>query len=58
MATRFPSDERVERLRSFPGIGKEEPYRHFTLTRADLAFIDNIGKGGGRGAARRRRSRC
>lgn len=39
----------MERLRSFPDIGKEELIRHFTLTRPDLAFIDNLGRGGGRG---------
>jgi hypothetical protein len=49
MASRFFSDEQMERLRSFPDIGKEELIRHFTLTRTDLAFIDNLGRSGGRG---------
>jgi hypothetical protein len=45
VATRFFSDEQMERLRSFPDIGKEELIRFFTLTLADLAFIDNLGRG-------------
>ena len=40
MATRVFSDEELERLRSFPGISREELIRFFTLTPADVAFID------------------
>lgn len=53
MATQFFSDERMERLRSYPDIGREELIRFFTLTRKDLGFIDNQGRGGGRGPAAR-----
>ncbi|MEO5873897.1 MAG: DUF4158 domain-containing protein [Streptosporangiaceae bacterium] len=47
------SDEQIERLRSFPDIGREELFRHFALTRKDLGFIDKLGRGGGRGPAAR-----
>ncbi len=53
MATQFFSDEQMERLRSYPDIGREELARFFTLTRKDLGFIDNLGRGGGRGPAAR-----
>ncbi|MFF3442479.1 DUF4158 domain-containing protein [Streptosporangium sp. NPDC002721] len=43
----------MERLRSYPDIGREELIRYFTLTRKDLGFIDNLGKSGGRGPAAR-----
>src|SRR6266581_1418001 len=43
----------MERLRSYPDIGREELARFFTLTRKDLGFIDNLGRGGGRGPAAR-----
>ena len=51
MATQFFSDEQMERLRSYPDIGREELIRFFTLTRKDLGFIDNLARGGGRGPA-------
>jgi hypothetical protein len=53
LATQFFSDEQMERLRSYPDIGREELIRFFTLTRKDLGFIDNLGRGGGRGPAAR-----
>ena len=53
MATQFFSDEQMERLRSYPDIGREELIRFFTLTRKDLGFVDNLGRGGGRGPAAR-----
>src|SRR6266581_9453978 len=52
LATQFFSDEQMERLRSYPDIGREELARFFTLTRKDLGFIDNLGRGGGRGRPR------
>ena len=53
MATQFFSDEQMERLRSYPDVGREELFRFFTLTRKDLGFVDNLGHGGGRGPAAR-----
>jgi hypothetical protein len=53
LATQFFSDEQMERLRSYPDIGREELIRFFTLTRKDLGFVDNLGHGGGRGPAAR-----
>ncbi|MFG2076461.1 DUF4158 domain-containing protein [Nonomuraea maritima] len=41
MATQFLSDEQMDRLRSYPDIGREELIRFFTLTRKDLGFIKN-----------------
>ncbi|MGI5290881.1 DUF4158 domain-containing protein [Nonomuraea polychroma] len=43
----------MERLRSYPDIGREELIRFFTLTRKDLGFIENLSRGGGRSAAAR-----
>jgi TnpA family transposase len=40
VATRVFSDEELERLRSFPDINREELIRFFTLTPADVEFID------------------
>ncbi|MBB4893332.1 hypothetical protein FHS39_002363 [Streptomyces olivoverticillatus] len=40
MATRVFADDELERLRGFPEINKEELSRFFTLTPADLGFID------------------
>ena len=40
MATRVFSREELERLRGFPEIGREELIRFFTLTPADVEFID------------------
>ncbi len=34
------TDEELDGLRRFPEIGREELFRFFTLTPADLAFID------------------
>ncbi|EWM09839.1 DUF4158 domain-containing protein [Kutzneria sp. 744] len=50
MATRAFADEELERLREFPEIGRDEQFRHFTLTSADRTFVD---PGQGRGAADR-----
>ena len=44
------TDEDLEVLRRFPEIGREELFRFFTLTPADVAFID---PGRGRGPADR-----
>ena len=40
MATRTFTDEELEGLRGFPEIGREELFRFFTLTPADVAFVD------------------
>ncbi|MCM3886646.1 DUF4158 domain-containing protein [Frankia sp. R82] len=45
-------DEELEGLRRFPEIGREELFRFFTLTPADLAFLDP-GRGRGWGPADR-----
>ena len=50
MAVRVFSDEDLERLRSFPEINREELIRFFTLTPADVEFID---PGRGRGPSDR-----
>ncbi len=50
MATRVFADEELVRLREFPEISREELFRYFTLTPADLAFVD---PGRGRGPADR-----
>ncbi len=50
MARRVFADQELEALRKFPEIGREELFRFFTLTPADLAFID---PGRGRGPADR-----
>ncbi|AHH97577.1 Tn3 family transposase [Kutzneria albida] len=44
------ADQELEALRKFPEIGREELFRYFTLTPADIAFID---PGRGRGPADR-----
>ncbi|GAA3152615.1 hypothetical protein GCM10010466_49510 [Planomonospora alba] len=44
------TEEELEGLRRFPEIGREELFRFFTLTPADVAFID---PGRGRGLADR-----
>ncbi|GAA2636516.1 hypothetical protein GCM10010411_89670 [Actinomadura fulvescens] len=44
------TDEELEGLRRFPEIGREELFRLFTLTPADVAFVD---PGRGRGPADR-----
>jgi hypothetical protein len=53
LATQFFSDEQMEGLRCYPDIGREGLVRFFTLTGRDQAFIDNQGRGGGRGPAAR-----
>ena len=50
MATQVFSDEELERLRGFPEISRDELFRFFTLTPADVAFVD---PGRGRGPADR-----
>jgi len=50
LATRVFSDVELERLRGFPDIGRDELIRFFTLTPADVAFVD---PGRGRGPADR-----
>ena len=50
MATQVFADEELDRLRGFPEIGRDELYRFFTLTPADVAFVD---PGRGRGPADR-----
>jgi hypothetical protein len=42
------SREQYEQLRSFPEISRDELFRYFTLTPADVAFVD---PGAGRGPA-------
>ncbi|UBU10366.1 DUF4158 domain-containing protein [Nonomuraea gerenzanensis] len=39
MSTRMFSEDQLERLRSYPDIGREDLIRYFTLTPADVAFI-------------------
>src|SRR5947207_2439233 len=36
----------MERLRSYPDIGREELARFFKLTRKDLGFVDKLGRRG------------
>ena len=50
MATRLFSEDQMERLQSFPDIGRDELIRFFTLTPADVAFVD---PGRGRGPVER-----
>jgi TnpA family transposase len=50
LATQVFTDEELERLRGFPEIGRDELFRFFTLTPADVAFVD---PGRGRGPADR-----
>ncbi|MCE7011757.1 Tn3 family transposase [Kibdelosporangium philippinense] len=50
MAAQVFADEELERLRGFPEIGRDELFRFFTLTPADVAFVD---PGRGRGPADR-----
>lgn len=50
MATRVFTVEELERLRGFPEISREELIRFFTLTPADVEFVD---PGRGRGPADR-----
>lgn len=39
MSTRMFSQDQLERLRSYPVIGRDDLIRYFTLTPADVAFI-------------------
>src|ERR1035438_7805751 len=50
MASRPFSDDQLEALKGFPDIDKDELIRFFTLTPADVAFVD---PGRGRGPADR-----
>jgi hypothetical protein len=50
VSTRSFSEDQMEALKGFPDIGKDELIRFFTLTPADVAFVD---PGRGRGAADR-----
>ncbi|GAA1003716.1 hypothetical protein Aple_004570 [Acrocarpospora pleiomorpha] len=45
MATQVFADEELELLREFPEIGRDELARFFTLTPADVAFVDPAGPG-------------
>jgi hypothetical protein len=40
------SREQYEQLRSFPEISRDELFRYFTLTPADVAFVDPGGRAG------------
>jgi hypothetical protein len=40
------SEDQLERLRTFPDIGRDDLIRFFTLTAAEVAFVD---PGRGRG---------
>jgi hypothetical protein len=46
LATRVFADQELEALRRFPKIGREELFRFFTLTSADLAEIMRGSPGG------------
>ena len=50
MASRLFSDDQMEALKGFPDIDKDELIRFFTLSPADVAFVD---PGRGRGPADR-----
>lgn len=50
MAMQVFAAEELARLREFPDISREELFRHFTLTPADIAFLT---PGRGRGPAER-----
>ena len=50
VSARMFCEEQLEQLRSFPDIGRDNLIRHFTLTQADVAFVD---PGRGRGPADR-----
>ena len=40
VAARMFSAAQLEQLRSFPDIGRDDQIRYFTLTRADVGFVD------------------
>jgi hypothetical protein len=50
VAARMFSEEQLKQLRSFPDIGRDDLIRYFTLTQADVGFVD---PGRGRGPADR-----
>ncbi len=50
MSEKMFSREQYEQLCSFPEISREELFRYFTLTPAEVAFVD---PGAGRGSADR-----
>ena len=50
MSEKMFSREQYEQLRSFPEISRDELFRYFTLTAADVGFVD---PGAGRGPADR-----
>jgi hypothetical protein len=50
VAARMFSEEQLERLQSFPDLARDDLIRYFTLTQADVAFVDT---GRGRGPADR-----
>ncbi len=50
MSEKMFSREQYEQLRSFPEISCDELFRYFTLTPAEVAFVD---PGAGRGSADR-----
>ena len=50
MAARMFSEEQPEQLRSFSDLGRDDLIRYFTLTQADMAFVD---PGRGQGPADR-----
>lgn len=50
MSEKMFSREQYEQLRSFPEISRDELFRYFTLSSADVAFVD---PGAGRGPADR-----
>ena len=47
MSEKMFSREQYEQLRSFAEISRDELFRYFTLTPADVAFVDpGAGRGG------------
>lgn len=42
---RMFANEELQRLREFPEISREELFRYFTLTPADMAFVAPRGRG-------------
>jgi len=45
VATRVFADKELARLREFPEISREELFRYFMLTSADMAFVALRGRG-------------
>ena len=48
MSTRMFSEEQLAQLRGFPDIGRDDLIRYFTLTAADVAFVDRAVRRGPR----------